>query len=108
VPIPSLTRKDVADLDWAVETGVDFVALSFIARRRTSATCARCSRRRAPHAHVIAKIEKSEAVDVLDEVLAETDVVMVARGDLASRSGRRSCRSCRSESSTRRSSAGSP
>jgi pyruvate kinase len=82
VPIPSLTRKDVADLGWAVETGVDFVALSFIRSPADVRDLRALLTQAGSHAHVIAKIEKSEAVDVLDDVLAETDAVMVARGDL--------------------------
>jgi pyruvate kinase len=82
VPIPSLTRKDLADLDWAVETGVDFVALSFIRSPADVRDLRALLTQAGSHAHVIAKIEKSEAVDVLDDVLAETDAVMVARGDL--------------------------
>jgi pyruvate kinase len=82
IPIPSLTRKDVADLDWALETGVDFVALSFIRAAADVRDLRALVEQAGSHAHVIAKIEKSEAIDVLDDVLAETDVVMVARGDL--------------------------
>ena len=82
VPIPSLTRKDVADLDWALETGVDFVALSFIRSPADVRDLRALIEQAGSHAHVIAKIEKSEAVDVLDDVLEETDAVMVARGDL--------------------------
>jgi pyruvate kinase len=82
VPIPSLTRKDLADLEWAVETGVDFVALSFIRSPADVRDLRALLTQAGSHAHVIAKIEKSEAVDVLDDVLAETDAVMVARGDL--------------------------
>jgi pyruvate kinase len=82
VPIPSLTRKDVADLEWAVETGVDFVALSFIRSPADVRDLRALLEQADSHAHVIAKIEKSEAVDVLDDILAETDAVMVARGDL--------------------------
>jgi len=82
VPIPSLTRKDVADLDWAVETGVDFVALSFVRSPADVRDLRALLEQADSHAHVIAKIEKSEAIDVLDDVLAETDAVMVARGDL--------------------------
>src|SRR5579884_3710273 len=82
VPIPSLTRKDVADLDWAVETGVDFVALSFVRSPADVRDLRALLEQAGSHAHVIAKIEKAEAVDVLDDVLVETDAVMVARGDL--------------------------
>jgi pyruvate kinase len=82
VPIPSLTRKDLADLDWALETGVDFVALSFIRSPADVRDLRALLTQAGSHAHVIAKIEKAEAVDVLDDVLAETDAVMVARGDL--------------------------
>src|SRR6476620_11414975 len=77
VPIPSLTRKDVADLDWAVETGVDFVALSFIRSPADVRDLRAMLTQAGSHAHVIAKIEKSEAVDVLDEVLAETGPALV-------------------------------
>jgi pyruvate kinase len=82
VPIPSLTRKDVADLEWAVATGVDFVALSFVRSPADVRDLHALLEQAGSHAHVIAKIEKSEAVDVLDDVLAQTDAVMVARGDL--------------------------
>ena len=82
IPIPSLTRKDTVDLEWALETGVDFVALSFVRSPADVRDLRALIEQSGSHAHVIAKIEKSEAVDVLDDVLAETDAVMVARGDL--------------------------
>ncbi len=82
IPIPSLTRKDVADLEWALETGVDFVALSFVRSPADVRDLRALLEQAGSPAHVIAKIEKAEAVDVLDDVLAETDAVMVARGDL--------------------------
>ncbi|MDX6481239.1 MAG: pyruvate kinase [Gaiellaceae bacterium] len=82
LPIPSLTRKDMDDLDWALETAVDFVALSFVRSPADVRDLRALLEAAGSHAHVIAKIEKAEAVDVLDEVLAATDVVMVARGDL--------------------------
>jgi pyruvate kinase len=82
VPIPSLTRKDVDDLELALELGADYVALSFV----RSAADVRDLRELIEHAgspaRIIAKIEKAEAVDALDDVLEETDAVMVARGDL--------------------------
>jgi pyruvate kinase len=82
VPIPSLTRKDVDDLEFALDLGVDFIALSFV---RSAADCRDLRALIAAtgsHAHVIAKIEKAEAVDALDQILADSDAVMVARGDL--------------------------
>jgi pyruvate kinase len=82
IPIPSLTRKDLDDLEFVLGLGVDFVALSFV----RSAADVRDLRALIEHAgspaHVIAKIEKSEAVDSLESILAESDAVMVARGDL--------------------------
>ncbi len=61
---------------------MDFVALSFIRSPADVRDLRALLEQAGSHAHVIAKIEKSEAVDVLDDVLAETDAVMVARGDL--------------------------
>jgi pyruvate kinase len=82
LPIPSITRKDAADLDFALQTGVDFIALSFVRSADDVRELRELISRAGSHAHVIAKIEKAEAVDALDEVLEETDAVMVARGDL--------------------------
>jgi len=82
IPIPSITRKDAADLDFALSLGVDFVALSFVRSPADVRDLRALIEQAGSHAHVIAKIEKSEAIDVLDDVLAETDAVMVARGDL--------------------------
>jgi pyruvate kinase len=82
VPIPSLTRKDLDDLEFALELGVDFVALSFVRSAADVRDLRDLIDHAGSHAHVIAKIEKAEAVEALDAVLAETDAVMVARGDL--------------------------
>src|SRR2546428_4669700 len=82
IPIPSLTRKDLPDLEFALELGVDFVALSFVRSAADIRDLRALIEDAGSHAHIIAKIEKAEAVDVLDDVLAETDAVMVARGDL--------------------------
>jgi len=82
VPIPSLTRKDLDDLELAVELAVDFVALSFVRSAAAVRDLRALIEQAGSHAHVIAKIEKSEAVDALDEILEETHAVMVARGDL--------------------------
>ena len=82
IPIPSLTRKDLDDLDLAVELEVDFVALSFVRSAADVRDLRALLEQAGSHAHVIAKIEKSEAVDALDDILEETHAVMVARGDL--------------------------
>jgi pyruvate kinase len=82
IPIPSITRKDSADLEFALELGVDFVALSFVRSAADVRDLRSLIEQAGSHAHVIAKIEKAEAIDVLDDVLTETDAVMVARGDL--------------------------
>jgi pyruvate kinase len=82
VPIPSLTQKDVSDLELALSLDVDFVALSFVRSPADVRDLRRLIEEAGSHARVIAKIEKSEAVDALDAVLAESDGVMVARGDL--------------------------
>jgi pyruvate kinase len=82
LPIPSLTPKDLADLEWALETGVDFIALSFVRSAADVRGLRELIEAAGSHAHVIAKIEKAEAIEVLDDVLAESEAVMVARGDL--------------------------
>ena len=82
VPIPSLTRKDMDDLDFALDQGVDFVALSFVRSAADVRDLKDLIQGTGSHAHVIAKIEKSEAVDSLEQILREADAVMVARGDL--------------------------
>ncbi|HEV7554652.1 MAG TPA: pyruvate kinase, partial [Kofleriaceae bacterium] len=82
LPIPSLTRKDLADLEFALQLGVDYVALSFVRSAADVRDLKALIEQAGAHAHVIAKIEKSEAVEMLDDILTETDAVMVARGDL--------------------------
>jgi pyruvate kinase len=82
IPIPSLTVKDKADLEFALRTGVDYIALSFVRSAADVRELRALIEQAKGRAHVIAKIEKAEAVDVLDDVLAESDAVMVARGDL--------------------------
>ncbi len=82
LPIPSLTPKDRSDLELALELEVDYVALSFVRRAEDVRELRQLIEQTGSHAEVIAKIEKSEAIDVLDEILAATDAIMVARGDL--------------------------
>jgi pyruvate kinase len=82
VPIPALTRKDAEDLEFALQLGVDFVALSFVRSAADVRDLKGLIQQTGAPVQVIAKIEKSEAVDALVPILDETDAVMVARGDL--------------------------
>jgi pyruvate kinase len=82
VPIPALTRKDMDDLEFALQLEADFVALSFVRSAADVRDLKDLITQAGSKASVIAKIEKSEAVDALDAVLEESDAVMVARGDL--------------------------
>jgi pyruvate kinase len=82
IPIPSITRKDMDDLELALELGVDFVALSFVRSAADVRDLKALIEQAGSHAQVIAKIEKSEGVDALEAILDEADAVMVARGDL--------------------------
>jgi pyruvate kinase len=82
VSAASLSKKDIADLRFGLEAGVDFVALSFV-RKRDDVLRLRLHLEEADsHVQIIAKIEKPEAWTNLDAILEESDGVMVARGDL--------------------------
>jgi pyruvate kinase len=79
LPIPALTEKDRADLDFVLPLGIEYVGLSFVQRAEDVAEAkAICAGR----ALVMVKLEKPQAVENLDAILALTDCVMVARGDL--------------------------
>ncbi len=82
LPIDSLTEKDRADLTWAVEQKVDYIALSFVRSAEDCYLAKSLIREAGGHAPLVAKIEKAEAIDHLDEIIATADAVMVARGDL--------------------------
>jgi pyruvate kinase len=83
LPSAGLTIKDAEDLEFGVRMGVDFIALSFV-QSAADLRQARDALRRvgAPDIPIVAKLERPEAVARIDEVLAEADAVMVARGDL--------------------------
>jgi pyruvate kinase len=83
VSIPSITEKDIADLRFGLERGVDLVAQSFV---RSAEDCRRARAlitQFGGNARLIAKIEKPEAVDDFAQILEVVDGVMIARGDLA-------------------------
>jgi len=78
VSIPAMTQKDIEDLKFGLEHEVDFVAMSFV----RSADDIRLIKRYAPTTPIIAKLEKPQAVDRVDEIAQLAEGVMIARGDL--------------------------
>jgi len=82
LPIDSLTEKDIIDLKWAVQQDADYIALSFVRRGSDCERAKRLIREAGGRAPLIAKVEKSEAIDHLEEIVAAADGIMVARGDL--------------------------
>ena len=79
LPIPALTVKDREDLAFALEHGAEFIGLSFVQRAEDVAEAREIA---AGRAWIMSKIEKPQALDQLDAILALSDCVMVARGDL--------------------------
>lgn len=82
VSAPSMTKKDISDLHYGIEQGVDFVALSFVRTANDVLRLRFLLEERDAQVPVIAKIEKPQGVQNLDAILKESDGVMVARGDL--------------------------
>ncbi|MFM7637288.1 MAG: pyruvate kinase [Crocinitomicaceae bacterium] len=82
ISLPSLTEKDQLDLEFALEQDVDWVGLSFVRSARDIIELKHRISSRGHHAKVIAKIEKPEALENIDDIISETDGIMVARGDL--------------------------
>lgn len=82
VSAPSVTEKDLADLKVGISEGVDFVALSFIRRPEDMEPVREALADAYSHARLIAKIEKPEAIDRIEEIVRRSDGIMVARGDL--------------------------
>ena len=80
--VEALTEKDEADLAYGIGLGVDYVALSFVRRAGDVRRVKQILRGRKAAIPVIAKLEKPEAIENLDAILAVSDGVMVARGDL--------------------------
>jgi pyruvate kinase len=80
----SLTDKDMADLDFGLSQGVDFVAISFVRSPADVLELREALKAKgALTTKIISKIETEEALDNLDEILAVSDGIMIARGDLA-------------------------
>jgi len=82
ISMPSLTEKDRLDLDFALLHEVDWVALSFVRSADDMRELKEIIEEQGKHTKVIAKIEKPEAIEQIDEIIAESNALMVARGDL--------------------------
>jgi len=83
VSLPSITEKDKQDITFAIEQGVDFLALSFVQSADDVRSLKETLAHRGADIPVIAKIEKKGALDDIDAIIEESYGVMVARGDLA-------------------------
>jgi pyruvate kinase len=82
VSLPSLTEKDLADIDFIVHNNIDWIALSFVRTANDINELRKILKDKGHDAKIIAKIEKPEAVENLREIILASDAVMVARGDL--------------------------
>ena len=82
VSLPSLTEKDLRDLAFALELDVDWIGLSFVRSAQDIRELKAHIKKAGKRARVVAKIEKPEALKEIDAIIAESDALMVARGDL--------------------------
>ncbi|MEV8631515.1 pyruvate kinase [Streptosporangium sp. NPDC051023] len=82
VSAPALTDKDETDLRWALRTGFDLIALSFVRRPSDADVVRNIMEQEAVRLPLLAKIEKPQAVERLPEIIEAFDGIMVARGDL--------------------------
>jgi pyruvate kinase len=82
VSIPSITDKDWECCEWAIENDLDYLALSFVRSADDLLLLRQHLKNRASDMHLVAKIEKSEAIGEIDSIIEASDALMVARGDL--------------------------
>ncbi len=82
VSAPSLTEKDLEDLEFGLSMDLDWVALSFVRKADDIRELKKIISKSGKATKVVAKIEKPEALKNIDEIIEETDAIMVARGDL--------------------------
>lgn len=82
VSAPSLTEKDLKDLEFGIENDVDWIALSFVRKAEDIHSMRSILDSKKSAARIVAKIEKPEALSNIDDIITATDAVMVARGDL--------------------------
>ena len=82
VSVPAMSEKDIEDLKWGLEVGADFIALSFVRSAKDILDVHRIMDKVGKRIPIIAKIEKPQAVENLEEIVDVFDGIMVARGDL--------------------------
>ncbi|HTO05275.1 MAG TPA: pyruvate kinase [Opitutus sp.] len=82
LPLPSLTDQDIRDVEFGIAQGVDWISISFVRTAADVRTLKAFLAAKGVSKPIIAKIEKPQAIDNLDEILQEVSGVMVARGDL--------------------------
>ncbi|TDX58990.1 pyruvate kinase [Orenia marismortui] len=82
VNLPAITEKDIADIKFGIEQGVDFIAASFVRKASDVLAIRDILEEEDADIHIIPKIENQEGVENLDEILEVADGLMVARGDL--------------------------
>lgn len=82
ISLPSLTPKDLEDLDFALSVNVDWIGLSFVRNPKDILELKNIIKKAGKRIRVIAKIEKPEALQDIDQIIREADGLMVARGDL--------------------------
>ncbi len=82
ITIPALTKKDIKDLEFGISQDVDYIALSFVRSAKDVRDIISRVRAAGSQAAIISKIEKPEALEVIDEIIEESDGIMIARGDL--------------------------
>ena len=82
ISLPSLTEKDIEDAHFALENDVNWLALSFVRAASDIIELKQMIKRKNKETYVLAKIEKPQAITNIDEIIYESDAIMVARGDL--------------------------
>ncbi|PVU93349.1 hypothetical protein BB561_003326 [Smittium simulii] len=82
IDLPALSKKDIADLHFGIEQGVDMIFASFIRKAQDVADIRATLGEQGKHIKIVSKIESTEGVKNFDEILEATDAVMIARGDL--------------------------
>ncbi len=82
ISLPSITAKDLNDLEFILKHEINWIALSFVRTAKDLKDLKKIIKKKGHPAKIIAKIEKPEAISNIDKIIAKTDAVMVARGDL--------------------------